>query len=268
MSIPIERWEACGNTYLLVERERVGRPLVAADAIALCDRVSGLAADGVLELLPGAGPVRLSMVIWNPDGSTTEACGNGTRMVARWASERSGEERIVVGTEAGPLHCTVTGEQVHAVMAEAGLTGHQYRPTDEPFPYPHRFVTIGNPHVVIPVDDVDGFPLATEGPELERHPWFPERTNVEVMAPIDEHRIRMRVWERGVGETPACGTGACAAAVAAIADGMAVSPVTVEVPGGELVVDIGHDGAVTLSGPARRVEEILLDADLRAAGEP
>ena len=86
MSIPIERWEACGNTYLLVERERVGRPLVAADAIALCDRVSGLGADGVLELLPGAGPVRLSMVIWNPDGSTTEACGNGTRMAARWAS--------------------------------------------------------------------------------------------------------------------------------------------------------------------------------------
>ncbi len=267
MSVVVERWEACGNVYLLVEREQLGRPLTAEDAVALCDRDHGLGADGVLELLAGAGPVQLAMVIWNPDGSTTEACGNGTRMAARWAAERGGRSEVVIGTEAGPLHCTVEGERVRAVMADARLSGHQYRPTDEPFPYPHRFVTVGNPHVVIPVDDVDAFPLESEGPALERHPWFPERTNVEVMAPVDEHRIRMRVWERGVGETPACGTGACAVAVAAVADGVVTSPVTVEVPGGELVVDVGEDGSVALSGPAVRVERIILDDDLRPGSD-
>lgn len=263
MSVPVERWEACGNVYLLVEREAVGRPLTADDAIALCDVVDGLGSDGVLELLPGAGHVDVAMVIWNPDGSTTEACGNGTRMAARWAAARSGADRVIVGTEAGPLHCQVVGEQVRAELAQARLEGHQYRPDDVPFPHPHRFVSIGNPHVVIPVADVDGFPLEYEGPALEHHPWFPERTNVEVMAPVDAHRVRVRVWERGVGETAACGSGACAVAVAAIADGIAQSPVTVELPGGELVVEVGEEGEVALTGPARHVETIMLDADLR-----
>lgn len=268
MSVRVERWEACGNVYLLLEREALGRPLTADDAIGLCDVVDGLGADGVLELLPGAGPVDVAMVIWNPDGSTTEACGNGTRMVARWAAERSGSDAVVVGTEAGPLHCEVDGDSVRAVLARARLEGAQYRPDDTPFPHPHRFVSVGNPHVVIPVADVDGFPLEYEGPALERHPWFPERTNVEVMAPVDAHRVRVRVWERGVGETAACGTGACAVAVAAIADGIAESPVTVELPGGELVVEVGEDGEVALTGPARRVEIIAVDPDLRrgAAG--
>lgn len=263
MSIPIERWEACGNVYLLVEREALGRPLASADAIELCDAVTGLGADGVLELLPGAGHVDVAMIIWNPDGSTTEACGNGTRMVARWAAARSGASTVVVGSAAGPLHCEVAGEQVRAVLARATLAGHQYEPTDVPFPHPHRFVSVGNPHVVIPVADVDGFPLEYEGPALERHPWFPERTNVEVMAPVDAHRIRVRVWERGVGETAACGTGACAVAVAAVADGIAESPVTIELPGGELVVEVGADGEVALTGPARHVATIPVDDDLR-----
>jgi len=266
MSVPVERWEACGNVYLLVEREALGRPLTADDAIALCDAVDGLGSDGVLELLPGAGHVDVAMIIWNPDGSTTEACGNGTRMVARWSAERSGASTVVVGSEAGPLHCGIHGERVRAVLAPARLDGPQYRPDDTPFPHPHRFVSVGNPHVVIPVADVDGFPLEDEGPALERHPWFPERTNVEVMAPVDAHRVRMRVWERGVGETAACGTGACAVAVAAIADGIAESPVTVELPGGELVVEVKEDGEVALTGPARHVETIMLGPDLRRDG--
>jgi diaminopimelate epimerase len=263
VSVPVERWEACGNVYLLIEREALGRPLTADDAIALCDGIDGLGADGVLELLPGAGPVDVAMVIRNPDGSTTEACGNGTRMVARWASERSGSPSVVVGSEAGPLHCAVSGDRVRAVLAQSRFDGPQYRPDETPFPHPHRFVSVGNPHVVIPVPDVDDFPLAYEGPALERHPWFPERTNVEIMVPVDAHRVRMRAWERGVGETMACGTGACAVAVAAIADGIAESPVTVELPGGELVVEVGEDGAVALTGPARHVETITLGADLR-----
>lgn len=263
MSVAVERWEACGNVYLLVERATLGRLLTSVDAIALCDATTGLGADGVLELLPGAGHVDVAMIIWNPDGSTAEGCGNGTRMVARWASARSGATSVTVGSAAGPLLCEVVGDQVRAVLARATLEGNQYAPNAVAFPHPHRFVSVGNPHVVIPVADVESFPLDREGPVLEHHPWFPERTNVEVMAPVDEHRIRVRVWERGVGETAACGTGACAVAVAAIADGIAASPVTIVLPGGELVVEVGEDSEVALTGPARLVETIMLDDDLR-----
>jgi diaminopimelate epimerase len=149
-------------------------------------------------------------------------------------------------------------------MAQARLDGPQYVPTDEAFPYAHTFVSVGNPHVVIPVADVQAFPLAQEGPALEHHPWFPERANVEIVEHLDEHRIRMRVWERGVGETRACGTGACAVAVAAVTNGTATSPVTVELPGGKLVIEVGDDGFVTMHGPARRIERLTIPADCLA----
>ncbi len=254
----IERWEACGNVYLLVEQQRLPRPLDASVVRALSDPSLGLGGDGVLELFDEPERADVSMRIWNPDGSLTEACGNGTRMAARWIAERTGTSEVTVATAAGVLACHVEGETISAALAPAMLAGSQYQPGADAFPYPHRFVSIGNPHVVISVDDVAAFPLAAVGPGLEHHAWFPERTNVEVTMPIDRHRLRMRVWERGVGETLACGSGACAAAVAAIEDGTADSPVTVEVPGGELVVTVGPGREVTLTGPARRLELLAL----------
>jgi diaminopimelate epimerase len=128
----------------------------------------------------------------------------------------------------------------------------------------YRFVSVGNPHCVLTVDDPASFALAEEGPRLEVHPRFPERTNVEAVVRVDPHRVRMRVWERGVGETQACGSGACAVAVAAIADGSCSSPVTVEMPGGDVEVGVDDALGLTLTGTARRVYVADLDAGLLA----
>ena len=258
MTIPAERWEGAGNVYLLIDAEALPRPL---DADAARRIAAVLGGDGLLEVRRGDG-ADVSMRIWNTDGSQSEACGNGTRMVARWLAERTGQDEVRIATAAGVLTCRVDGATVAAAMAPARLDGPQYRPTDEPFPYPHTFVSVGNPHIVIPVEDLESFPLETEGSSLEHHPWLPERANIEIAVPVDRHRVRMRVWERGVGITAACGTGACAVAVAAVAAGTADSPVTVELPGGELVIEVGEAGAVTMHGPATRVERIEIPTEL------
>jgi diaminopimelate epimerase len=245
-----ERWEGAGNVYLLVESE------APADVAAACRDHE---ADGVLVLTPAEG-ADVAMRIINPDGSEPEACGNGTRMVARYVAARDGLAGVRIATAAGVLRTTVRADgTVTARMADARLAdGAQYAPTAEPFPYPHRFVSVGNPHVVIRVDDPGTFPLACEGPVLEHHPWFPERTNVEVWRPLADGSVEMRVWERGVGETRACGTGACAVAVAAVLDGAAASPVTVRLPGGDLRIAVGPNLEIELTGPAARLEVLAL----------
>ncbi len=258
MTVAAERWEGAGNVYLLIDGDLLPRPLEAEDARRIAAALGG---DGILEVRRDDG-ADAAMRIWNPDGSQSEACGNGTRMVARWVAERTGRSDVRIATAAGVLACTVDGERIAANLAPARLEGPQYRPTDAPFPFEHTFVSVGNPHVVIPVADVDAFPLEERGSELEHHPWFPERANVEVTQSVDRHRVRMRVWERGVGITQACGSGACAVAVAAVANGTADSPVTVELPGGELVIEVGEAGAVTMHGPAQRLEVLAIPAEL------
>ncbi len=239
-----ERWQGAGNVYLLVEE-------VPADVAAVCRAHE---ADGVLVLAPAAG-ADVAMRIVNPDGSEPEACGNGTRMVARFVAERDGLDEVRIATVAGVLETVVHGDgTVTARLADARLTdADQYRPTAEPFPYPHRFVSVGNPHAVLQVDDPAAFPLALQGPLLEHHAWFPQRANIEVWRPRADGSIEMRVWERGVGETPACGTGACAVAVAAVLDGLAHSPVTVHLPGGSLEIAVGPGLEVRMTGPAERL---------------
>jgi diaminopimelate epimerase len=244
-----ERWQGAGNVYLLVEE-------VPADVAAVCRDHE---ADGVLVLVPVAGS-DIGMRIINPDGSEPEACGNGTRMVARYVAERVGLQEVRISTIAGVLHTVLNADgTVTARMADARLTDDdQYRPTGEPFPYPHRFVSVGNPHAVIQVDDPAAFPLAFQGPRLERHEWFPQRANIEVWRPLADGSVEMRVWERGVGETPACGTGACAVAVSAVLDGLAHSPVTVRLPGGSLDVSVGPGLEIHMTGPAERLAVVTV----------
>jgi diaminopimelate epimerase len=245
-----ERWEGAGNVYLLVES---GPP---ADVAAAC---RDHAADGVLVLTPAAG-ADVAMRIINPDGSEPEACGNGTRMVARYVAGRDGVDAVRIATAAGVLEASVRGDgTVTARMADARLADDdQYRPAGPAPGYAHRFVSVGNPHVTIRVADPAAFPLATEGRRLEHHPWFPQRTNVEVWRPLADGSVEMRVWERGVGETRACGTGACAVAVAALLEGVATSPVTVRLPGGDLEIAVGAGLEIEMTGPAARVEVLAL----------
>lgn len=262
----LEKWEGAGNAYLLLEQQACPVPLTAALVERLCDRGLGLGADGILLLAPSAVATRRMTVI-NPDGSEAEACGNGTRMVGRYLAEADGAPAATIETAAGVLRTTVLVDgRVRASMAPARLDSDDYRPTDAPFPHPHRFVSVGNPHVAIPVDDPAAFPLHAEGPGLEHHAWLPRRANIEVYRPLDRHTVEMRVWERGVGETAACGSGACAVAVAAVLDGSVETPITVRLPGGELEVAVGPDLEIEQTGPAERIAVIdVPDARLEEA---
>jgi diaminopimelate epimerase len=182
-------------------------------------------------------------------------------MVARFVADGPGD--VTVETDAGVLPATVHPDGTVTVqMATARLAGPQYAPTDEPFPHAHRFVSIGNPHVTIAVDDVAAFPLASDGPALEHHPWLPERANVEVWRRTGDDAVEMRVWERGVGETDACGSGACAVAVAATLAGVGDGTVDVRSPGGTLRITVGADLSVRMTGPAERVATVVLSDHL------
>jgi diaminopimelate epimerase len=257
----IAKWQALGNHFLVCEEPPW--PLTPARARLLCDVALGLGADGVLELSLDGDEV--AVVVHNRDGSIAEVSGNGTRIAAAYAAERLGRSELRVRTGAGDGEASLRGDGRIAVrLGQASLEGPQ---EDRSAPDPgvaYRFVSVGNPHCVLTVDDPELFPLDEEGPRLEVHPRFPERTNVEAVAAVDRHRLRMRVWERGVGETRACGSGACAAAVAAIVDGRCASPVTVDMPGGGVEVGVDDALALTLTGTAERVYVAELDAALLA----
>jgi diaminopimelate epimerase len=252
----IAKWQALGNHFLTCEQP--AWPITPARARLLCDAALGLGADGVLEVSLGDGEVEV--VVHNRDGSIAEVSGNGTRIAAAYAAERLGVTELRVRTGAGAGEARIGADGRIAVrLGQAALAGPQ---EDLAAPDPgvaYRFVSTGNPHCVLTVADPGAFALSETGPRLELHPRFPERTNVEAVAAVDRHRLRMRVWERGVGETQACGSGACAAAVAAIVDGHCESPVTVEMPGGS--VEVAVDGALglTLTGTAQRVYVAELD---------
>jgi diaminopimelate epimerase len=257
----IAKWQALGNHFLVCEDPPW--PLTPARARLLCDAALGLGAEGVLELsLDGGG---VAVVVHNRDGSIAEVSGNGTRIAAAYAAERLGRSELRVRTGAGDGEASLrAGGRIAVRLGQASLQGPQ---EDRAAPDPgvsYRFVSVGNPHCVLAVDDPESFPLDEEGPRLEAHPRFPERTNVEAVAAVDRHRLRMRVWERGVGETRACGSGACAAAVAAIVDSRCASPVTVDMPGGSVEVGVDEALALTLTGTAERVYVAELDAALLA----
>ena len=262
MTLELEKWEAVGNAYLIVREHDLPGVIGERQARLLCDRRRGLGADGIL--IVGPSPVATTrMAIVNPDGSASEACGNGTRMVARRAA--GGPGAVTIETAAGVLPATVHDDGTITVqMARARLDGPQYVPTSAPFPHPHRFVSIGNPHVTIEVADVAAFPLATDGRALEHHPWLPERANVEVWRRVAPDAVEMRVWERGVGETDACGSGACAVAVAAClaSTGTGAGTVDVRSPGGTLRIAVDDDLSVSMTGPAHRVATIAVSDHL------
>jgi diaminopimelate epimerase len=257
----VAKWQGLGNHFLVVERPPW--PLTPARVRLLCDPALGLGADGVLELELADDEV--AVVVHNRDGSIAEVSGNGTRIAAAHAAERLGRTQLRVRTGAGAGDAEIGADGRIAVrLGRASLAGAQ---EDLGAPDPgvaYRFVSTGNPHCVLTVADPAAFDLAGTGARLERHARFPERTNVEAVTALDRHRVRMRVWERGVGETQACGSGACAAAVAAIVDGRCSSPVTVEMPGGSVEVAVDGELGLTLTGTAQRVYAAELDPALLA----
>lgn len=255
------KYHALGNDYLVVGEEELAdltpRPL-AALCRRLCDRHRGLGADGVLLGPRAAGPDTWHLRIFNPDGSEAELSGNGLRIMARHLVElglTSPGRTIRLRTVAGETLAVVLPSR-RAVAIE--LAPASFRSVDVPMLGPIREVidqplevagrslaitalSVGNPHCVVFCDQPSAAELAILGPALERHAAFPQRTNVELVAVADRHHLRLEIWERGVGRTLSSGSCSLAAAAAALRRGLVDSPVTVEMPGGRMVVELVAD---------------------------
>jgi diaminopimelate epimerase len=264
------KWQGLGNDYLIVELAELPGPLSAEAVGLLCDRHLGVGGDGILVHLPPSGAVpgaAARMRIYNPDGSEPEMCGNGIRMFARYLRESGavGVDEFVLETLAGPIGPRLLPDgrvRVHMGTARfrsgniaiASGTGSdevvQQRLKALGADYTYTFVDVGNPHCVIVVDDLRDVPLEAVGPAIEHLPLFPNRANVEFIHRETNGSVSMRVWERGVGETQACGTGATAVGAAAVRLGLARSPVTVHLLGGDLEIEVAPDFQVVMTGPA------------------
>jgi diaminopimelate epimerase len=291
------KMHGCGNDYIYIVADRMRPADPGALAQRLSDRRFGIGGDGLI-MLCRSKTADVGMEMYNADGSRGEMCGNGIRCVARLHYELAGARNnpLVVDTDCGPktiaLKLDAAG-RVAAATVDMGtpiLDGREI-PVDRDdrvidFPlevagreYRITAVSMGNPHCVVFVDDdriftLDDAEFARLGRQFEHHPFFPRRVNTEFILPLGRHRLKMRVWERGSGETLACGTGACAAQVAAVLTNRADRLATVELRGGNLEIEWRERGPaadhVFMTGEAIEVfkgEVEVADAELVAAGE-
>jgi diaminopimelate epimerase len=248
----LSKWHGLGNDYLLVERDELAAPLTAEQVKRICDYHFGVGSDGILEVVSADGE-RAEIVIWNPDGSTAELSGNGTRIAARWLARRTGTQqvRITVGPREVAARIGDGAEvELDVGAVEVGETETISVGSEQVELTP---VSVGNPHAVIRREPERG-ELLRLGPLVETHKRFPERTNVQLVRVDNPNELTVGVWERGAGETLSSGTSAVAASAAAVANGWCESPVTVHLAGGDLLVEL-TDGNARLTGPA---EEICL----------
>ncbi|HZR14659.1 MAG TPA: diaminopimelate epimerase [Acidimicrobiia bacterium] len=278
-ALTLHKLHATGNDFLVCETSVASPDVVAA---RVCDRHRGVGADGLILLGPPANPDGdCSMRLFNADGGEAEMSGNGIRCLA-WVAHRRGfgdGKRLVVDTDAGRREVDLDVDPdtgcVRAATVDMGPV--TFEPAQIPLDAPSAFgltatfhrtryegdaAGMGNPHFVIVRDEHPRTARVTQhGPHLEVDERFPNRTNVEFIAPTkgEEDAIDMRVWERGVGETLSCGTGACAAAAVAHRRGLVGERVTVHVPGGDLVVELGS--TIRLGGPVVHVFDTTLDVD-------
>ena len=269
MKIRFTKMHGLGNDFVVLDAVRQSFTPTPAQARWLADRHFGVGCDQVLVVAPprrqGAD---FSYRIFNADGGEVEQCGNGARCFVRFVHEQglSDKRQICVETSGGLI--TPRLEDDGRVSVDMGAPS--FRAADLPFvggddsllqqlDFADRsirisLVSLGNPHAVQLVDDVDAAPVAQDGPLIESHPRFPQRVNAGFMSVSDRNAIRLRVFERGSGETLACGSGACAAAVVAIRRGLVASPVRVRTRGGDLDICWGGDGEhVFMTGPATTV---------------
>jgi diaminopimelate epimerase len=254
------KWHGLGNDYLLVERAELAFPLTPERVRKLCDYHFGVGSDGIVEVTSANGD-RAEVVIWNPDGSTAELSGNGTRIAARWLARRSGaaEVRITVG----PREVVATMRDGKQVEMDVGTVEVGEAETIDVAGEPIELVpvSVGNPHAVLRREP-ERDELLRLGPLVENHERFPERTNVQLVRVDGPRDVTVGVWERGAGETLSSGTSAVAVAGAAVRHGWCESPVTVHLAGGELVVALDGDMRARLIGPAEEICRLELSEEL------
>ncbi|MGN0394202.1 MAG: diaminopimelate epimerase [Coprococcus sp.] len=272
------KMEGLGNDYIYVNcfEEQIEQP--SEVAVALSDRHFGIGADGLILIKP-SGIADFCMDMYNADGSRSEMCGNGIRCVGKYVYDYGLTDKTAVSIEtlAGIkyLELNVTNGKVDMVTVDMGepifeadripvisehdtvidetisVDGEEYRMT---------CVSMGNPHAVIFVENVDTFPIEKIGPLFEHHERFPKRVNAEFVQIIDRNTVRMRVWERGTGETMACGTGSCATTVACILNNKTDEAITVKLLGGDLLIRYDRDNnKIYMTGPAKVVFDGVTD---------
>lgn len=271
MKLRFTKMQGAGNDFVVVDATRAPFALDAATVRRLCDRRFGVGCDQVLVVeAPRSPGTDFFYRIFNADGGEVQQCGNGARCFARFVSSRglTGAREIRVETAAGVIVPRL--EDDGSVTVDMGVP--ELEPVRIPFVAPSRALTyalqlpgvvreigavsMGNPHAVQVVASAEAAPVAAEGPLIESHPRFPERVNAGFMEILDRHAIRLRVHERGSGETLACGTGACAAVVSGILRGLLDTPVRVQTRGGTLSIAWAGEGSpVLMTGPAETVFE-------------
>jgi diaminopimelate epimerase len=271
-TISFTKYHGIGNDFILIDnRDRVEPYLSAQDAIKYCDRHFGIGADGIIFLMSD-GIDAYKMRIFNSDGSEPEMCGNGIRCLAKFMQDlqipTQAQNKYLIETNAGLMEVQLNSDgQVTVDMGEPKLLAQEIPTTlvnpdqkaiDMPLEVDGQVwnvtaVSMGNPHCITFVSDVDATSLAEVGVKFEHHPVFPQRTNTEFIEVVNASCIKMRVWERGAGATLACGTGACAAVVAGVLSGKCDRLCTVNLPGGDLQIDWDSTNHVLMTGTADRV---------------
>ena len=248
-----------GNDFVVIDARVAPVEMTPARAHAIADRRHGIGCDQLILLEPSAS-ADVKMRIFNADGGEVEACGNATRCVATLIGQPA-----VIETLGGMLRVTPADGGAEVVLGEP-VFDWEHIPLampmdtrDMPVAWDElehgAAVNVGNPHIVFFVPEADAVALDALGPRIETDPLFPERVNVNVASLDGDNQLQLRVWERGVGLTQACGTGACATAVAAIRAGLVQSPVTISLPGGDLVIRWAPGAPIVMSGAATRVYE-------------
>lgn len=274
------KMHGCGNDYVYVDCTEHMLADPSAAAIAVSDRHFGVGGDGLILICP-SDKADFRMAMYNADGSEGSMCGNGIRCVAKFVYDKGLTDKTTLNieTKAGikTLELTVDDGKVSLVKVNMGMP--DFRAEAVPVaglgrevpglgegvigqtvtvagkPWTMTCLSMGNPHAVVWVDDVAALPLEQIGPAFEHAPYFPDRVNTEFVQVLNDHEINMRVWERGSGETLACGTGACASVAACYLNGRTGTQVMVHLRGGDLAVELGEDGCIYMTGPATTVFE-------------
>lgn len=255
MRVDFTKMHGLGNDFIVLDAREEALPDLGAETIrALSDRTLGIGCDQFIVLQPDPDAT-VRMRIYNADGGEVEACGNAARAIGLLLGEQA-----TIATAGGLISTAPSDNGIAVDMGEPRFDWDAI-----PLAYPMdtasmpvgwnmleqpAAVNVGNPHVIFFVPDCDEVPLEELGPQIEHDPLFPQRVNVNVATVVDRHTLRLRVWERGVGLTRACGTGACASAVAAMRRGLTDREVCVILPGGPLTIVWGRNNRITMTGPA------------------
>lgn len=266
------KMHGCGNDYIYVDCTKEMIPDPNGTALKLSDRHFGIGSDGLILVCPSeAADFRMAM--YNSDGSEGAMCGNGIRCVAKFCYDKglTNKEEIAIETKAGIKYIQLTIENGKAVKARVDMGAPMTRAEQIPVvglgeevigksvnvdgrDWVMTCVSMGNPHAIVWCDDVTNLDIEKVGPGFHDHPMFPDRVNTEFAKVLDRNHVQMRVWERGAGETWACGTGACATAVACYLNGLTDRNVTIHLLGGDLEIEVAED-TVYMTGPATTVFE-------------